>query len=131
MLLVLVAVPASAECPNWITPSAAQKAALRNFAGVKTAGECWCPAVTYHHNTAQLHGDPAEYEMRIEWLCNQGQMFPKREETEAYIESGAIKGLWEFDGVVCDGSTAKCRWVPASAFDHVDLVQIVHPEPER
>lgn len=128
LLLVLVAAPVFAECPNWISPSVSERAALKDYGATAPANECWCPAVTYHHNTARLHGDPAVYETRVEWLCNQGQMFPQRAQTEAYIESGAIKGLWEFDAIVCDSQTAKCVWVPASAFDQIGLVQIVHPE---
>jgi hypothetical protein len=70
----------------------------------------------------------AVYVTRVEWLCNVGQMFATRQEAEAYVESGAIRGLWEFDPVSCDEETAKCRWIPAGRFDDVTFVQIVHPK---
>lgn len=113
-----LAPPANAACPAWIEGGSTL------VPGGPGDDECWVPVVTYRHNLATLEGEAAVYVTRSAMLANQGQMFSTRQELETYIESGAIRGLWDGDPVIC-GGTPKCRWVPASAFDRIDLRQIV------
>ena len=128
--VVLTLLPSGARgaCPDWITATPEQKARLVEVIrpGGPADDECWCPRVTFHHNSARTHGSPVANVTRVEWLCNRGQMFPTRQQAEDYISSGAILGLWEADPLECDPSEAKCRWVPKEAFDDIGLVQIVH-----
>lgn len=121
-LAIVAALPAAQAFPECTAPTPG-----REVGPDPVPDECWVPIITYRRNLATSEDQPPIYVTRSMMLSDTAAMFDTRAELEAYIESGALRGLWEYDPLDCGPDVARCRWVPESAFEHVALRQIIDP----